>query len=115
MAKTLIRLEGLAVFAASLYGYHQLGASWLLFAALWLVPDLSMVGYLHSPKAGALTYNLIHTHILAAGVLIAGEILNHALLAAVGLILANHIGMDRYLGFGLKYADDFKHTHVQQL
>jgi hypothetical protein len=29
-----------------------------------------------------------------------------------GLIMIAHISMDRALGFGLKYPDDFGHTHL---
>jgi hypothetical protein len=28
------------------------------------------------------------------------------------LVLYGHSSMDRMLGYGLKYADDFKHTHL---
>ena len=42
----LLRLEGLAVAAVSAVLYARTGASWWLFAALWLAPDLSMLGYL---------------------------------------------------------------------
>jgi hypothetical protein len=30
----------------------------------------------------------------------------------IGLIMYAHSSMDRMLGYGLKYADDFKHTHL---
>ncbi len=43
---TLLRLEGLVVAAISAVLYARTGASWWLFAALWLLPDLSMLGYL---------------------------------------------------------------------
>jgi hypothetical protein len=37
----------------------------------------------------------------------------HAHLAlAVAVIWANHIGVDRLLGFGLKFADGFGYTHL---
>src|SRR6185503_16241178 len=45
----LLRLEGLVVAVASLALYARTGASWWLFAVLWLAPDLSMVGYLRRP------------------------------------------------------------------
>jgi hypothetical protein len=46
MPRLLLRLEGAALAAAALYAYHRVGASWWLFAALILVPDVSFVGYL---------------------------------------------------------------------
>jgi hypothetical protein len=37
----------------------------------------------------------------------------HAQLAiALGLIWLAHIGIDRMLAYGLKYADDVQHTHL---
>ena len=56
-----LRLEGLALAAISAVLYARTGSSWWLFAALWLVPDLSMLGYLVSPCWGARLYNAIHT------------------------------------------------------
>src|SRR5688500_14425325 len=50
----LLRLEGLALFAAALAGYVYSGGGWLLFLVLFLAPDLSMAGYLAGPRiAGA--------------------------------------------------------------
>jgi hypothetical protein len=34
---------------------------------------------------------------------------------ALALILFAHIGIDRWLGFGLKYPSGFKDTHLQRL
>jgi hypothetical protein len=36
-------------------------------------------------------------------------------IASLGVILASHIGLDRFLGFGLKYPSGFKDTHIQKL
>ena len=33
-------------------------------------------------------------------------------LQVAGIILFTHSNMDRILGYGLKYPDDFKHTHL---
>ena len=56
----LLRVEGAALFACSLLFYHALGASWMIFFALFLWPDLLMVGYLANAKLGAHLYNLAH-------------------------------------------------------
>ena len=40
---------------------------------------------------------------------------NEPLLLALGLVWLAHIGMDRVLGYGLKYNDSFKHTHLGQI
>lgn len=112
----LQRLEGLAVAAVTAVLYARTGASWWLFAALWLVPDLSMLGYLRSPCVGARVYNAFHNFVPPA-VLAFYALLPHAgaLLLPVALIWANHIGVDRALGYGLKYAEGFGWTHLGRL
>jgi hypothetical protein len=49
----ILRLEGLAMAALSAVFYARTDASWWLFAALWLTPDLSMLGYLAGANWGA--------------------------------------------------------------
>ena len=46
--RLLLRVEGAALFASTVYAYSRLPArsSWYTFAALLLLPDLGMVGYL---------------------------------------------------------------------
>jgi hypothetical protein len=109
----LLRLEGLTVAAISAVLYAQAGASWWLFAAVWLAPDLSMLGYLTGrPCWGARIYNTFHTYALP-GVLALAALLLHARgLMPIALIWINHIGVDRLLGFGLKYGEGFGWTHL---
>jgi len=108
----LLRFEGLAVAAVTAVLYARTGASWWLFAALWLAPDLSMLGYVAGPCRGARVYNAFHTYVgpvaLALSALALG---GHATLAAA-LVWANHIGVDRLLGYGLKFGDGFGWTHL---
>jgi Domain of unknown function (DUF4260) len=108
----LLRIEGLVVATAMAILYARTGASWWLFAALWLAPDLSMLGYLGGACRGARVYNSIHTYI-APGALALCSLLPgaHAALP-LALIWANHIGVDRLLGYGLKYGDGFIYTHL---
>jgi len=109
----LQRLEGLAVAAISALLYSRTGASWWLFAALWLVPDLSMLGYVGgSPCRGARIYNTFHSYVLPGLLALAAIVLHNTILTAIALIWANHIGVDRLLGYGLKYADGFGFTHL---
>jgi len=109
----LLRLEGLAVALLTAALYARTGASWWLFAALWIVPDLSMLGYLASPCRGARIYNAFHTYLLPAILaLFAFWLHPQRLLEPIALIWANHIGIDRALGYGLKYADGFGFTHL---
>jgi hypothetical protein len=110
---TLLRLEGLAVAAISAVLYARTGASWWLFAALWLAPDLSMLGYLTGrPCWGARIYNGAHTYVVPGVLALAALLLHTRGLMPFALIWFNHIGVDRLLGYGLKYAEGFGYTHL---
>ena len=109
---SLLRLEGLAVAAVSAVLYAKTGASWGLFAALWLTPDLSMLGYLAGSCWGARCYNAVHTYVLPAALALSALLLNAHALLPFALIWVNHIGVDRLLGYGLKYSDGFGFTHL---
>jgi hypothetical protein len=110
--RLLLRLEGLALLIAALVFYIRLDESWWLFAILFLVPDLSMLAYLANPKLGADAYNAAHSTIGAIVVVTLGIVTGWDWLAAVGLIWAAHVGIDRALGFGLKYPSAFTGTHL---
>jgi|SRR5277367_2180442 len=110
--RPLLHLEGAAVFALSLLAYHWSHGSWPLFAVLFLVPDVSLLGYLADARWGAITYNALHTYVgpLALGGYSVGT--HHPGMFLLALIWSAHIGMDRMLGFGLKYPTRFKDTHL---
>ena len=108
----LLRLEGLCYAIAALLIYWQQGFSWWILAALILVPDLSMLGYLAGRRVGALCYNVVHATPLAWALLIFAYSTNNSLALAIALIWFTHIGIDRALGYGLKYATGFKDTHL---
>jgi hypothetical protein len=111
----LLRLEGAVVFALSLFLYRGTGAPWWRFFVLFLWPDLFMLGYAVSVPLGTMLYNLVHTYILPLA--IAGLALHNRdpwLLSFV-LIWTAHIGVDRALGYGLKYPTFFKDTHLQRV
>lgn len=115
MVRILLRLEGLAILIASVYLYSLTEASWLLFALLLFTPDLSMIGYLKDKKIGATIYNLVHNVALGVLVIFLGVLMNIPVLIPIGLILAAHVGMDRAMGYGLKYPTSFKDTHMQKV
>jgi hypothetical protein len=110
LPRLLLRAEGAAALAAGVYAYAQLGAGWGMFAALFLVPDLSMLGYLAGARIGAHSYNVAHSYLTPAVLAIAG-LVSPALLPWAALWLA-HIGFDRALGYGLKYTTAFGDTHL---
>jgi hypothetical protein len=107
----LLRIEGVAAFAAALVLYGYAGFSWPLFALFFLAPDLAMLAYFAGPRAGTAAYNLAHTYTIALAVTLAGFLGGMPVATATGLILIAHIGFDRTLGFGLKYATGFGDTH----
>lgn len=112
---TLVRLEALAVAALSLVLYARTGASWWIFAALWLVPDLSVLGYLAGSCWGARIYNAMHTYTLPAVLALSALALRDDVLLPLAVIWFNHIGIDRLLGYGLKYSNGFGWTHLGHL
>jgi hypothetical protein len=113
--RLLLRAEGLAVCAAAVVVYAQFGLGWGTFAALFLLPDLAFAAYLAGPRAGALAYNATHSYVGAAALLALGLVVAWPVGTALALIWLAHIGLDRALGFGLKYAAGFTHTHLGRL
>jgi Domain of unknown function (DUF4260) len=113
--RILLRTEDAALMGASLYAFHWLHGSWLIFALLFLVPDLSMLGFLLNTRVGSVCYNLVHTTISPAIVAAAAMLTHHRGWLPVVLIWTAHIGMDRMFGFGLKYPTAFKDTHLQRV
>lgn len=111
----LLRLEGLAVAAITLLLYARTGASWWLFAGLWLAPDLSMLGYLINACWGARIYNAVHTYVVPVTLAFAALALGASAQLPIALIWINHIAIDRLMGYGLKYATGFGWTHLGQL
>lgn len=112
MNKMLLHVEGFAVLALCIYFYGENQFSWLLFLILLLAPDISMLGYLVNQRIGALIYNVFHTYSLTIGIIIFGILFSNTTLLAVGLIWTAHIGMDRMVGYGLKYPTGFKDNHL---
>ena len=111
----LLRVEGLVLFAAALALYVREDFSLLLLLVLFLAPDLSFVGLAGGERMGAVAYDAAHTYVgpilLASGALI-GE---WSLGVELGLIWLAHIGIDRALGYGLRYPNAFKQTHLQRV
>lgn len=110
--KNLLRLEEACMFGLALYLNSLLPFAGWVFWALLLAPDLSMLGYLINTRIGAWMYNLIHHKGLAIALYLAGYFLQTHELMLAGVVLFAHSSMDRVFGYGLKYTDDFKHTHL---
>lgn len=100
------------MLALSVAAYAQFGAGWGWFALLFLLPDLSFLGYLAGPRVGAAAYNAAHSYAGPLALLSAGMLGTVPALLAIALVWCAHIGFDRALGYGLKYASGFGNTHL---
>lgn len=115
----LLRFEALLLLTAAVLAYAHMGLSWALFAALFLAPDLSFAAYLFGARAGAAGYNAVHTTVGPIVLALASQlsplhdgIASPRMLLSIALIWFAHIGFDRALGYGLKYATGFGDTHL---
>ncbi len=108
----MLRLEELAQFLVCAYYLVATDATWWTYALLLVGPDIGMLGYLLNSSIGAFTYNLLHHKGVGAVVLATGLVLMSGWVTAAGVILFGHASMDRIFGYGLKFNDDFHHTHL---
>jgi Domain of unknown function (DUF4260) len=113
--KTLLRLEGLTLFAGMMLLYAVGGGSWWIYAILFLAPDLSFAAYLSGPRIGAIVYNAAHSYMAPVALLTTGLALPSPLLLSFAMIWMAHIGIDRALGYGLKYEAGFGFTHLGRI
>jgi hypothetical protein len=110
--RTILRIEGLGALAAACALYAQQGYGWQTFAIFFLLPDVSMIGYALGNRVGAALYNVGHSYLIPAMIGAGGLALNDEVAKIAAIIWIAHIGFDRALGYGLKYPDAFKHTHL---
>lgn len=110
--KILLKTEELAEALFALVVFAHLPYAWWVLPATFLLPDLSMLGYLAGPRVGAFCYNFAHHKALAAAVGVGGWLLGQPLLLLAGTVLLFHSAFDRLLGYGLKYATSFQDTHL---
>ena len=110
-----LRLEGLAVAALAAVLYARTGASWWWFAGLWLVPDLSFLAFFGGSRIGSYAYNTMHSYLMPAAFAVVVLLLHREMILPYALIWFNHIGVDRMLGYGLKYPGAFGQTHLKHL
>ena len=113
--RTLLRLEGLTLFAGMTLLYAVWGGYWWIYAVLFLAPDLSFVAYLSGPRVGAIVYNTAHSYMVPVALLTTGFALPSPLVLSIAMIWMAHIGIDRALGFGLKYSAGFGFTHLGRI
>ncbi len=111
----LLRIEGAVLLASTALLYWEQGGAWLLFALGFFAPDLAMLGYAAGSRIGAMTYNALHTAAPALPLAAYGVIADQRLAVTAALIWLAHIGFDRFLGYGLKYPEGFKQTHLARV
>ena len=115
--KFTLKLEEVAMTAIAIYfiSLHHLGLSVWIWVFLFLTPDIGMLGYLINTRIGAAAYNLFHHKGIALLLAALGYYFQNEMLIAIGLLLFAHASFDRIWGYGLKYPDSFKHTHLGSL
>ncbi len=111
----LLRLEGLVLLGGATWAFARTGLPWWLYAALFLLPDMSFAAYRGGPKLGSVAYNALHSTLSPALVGLAGLGLSHPVLVGIAAARAAHAGLDRLLGYGLKYATGFSDTHLGRI
>lgn len=108
----ILRIEATALTLALAVALWSLGPDWRLVVVGLLLPDLSIAGYLAGPAIGAKIYNLVHSAILPGLLAALALYLGQDLLLQIALIWGLHITWDRALGYGLKFPEGFKLTHL---
>ena len=111
----LLRLEGAAAATCAVVLSFDGGHPWWLLLVLALAPDLSIAAYAAGPSVGAATYNIAHTYVLPIALTLVGVLAEIDGAVAVGLVWIAHIGIDRAIGYGLKYPTSFRETHLQRV
>jgi Domain of unknown function (DUF4260) len=111
----LLRLEALLALVAGCVAYQRLYPHhWGVFALLFFVPDISLLGYLRSANKGSATfYNLVHCYVLPLALGLTAWEVGSMLAGQFALIWMAHISFDRCLGYGFKFPGSFRYTHIQ--
>lgn len=110
--KLQLKIEELAMFALGIFAFNQLTYAWWWFLVLILLPDVGALGYYVNAKVGAISYNIFHNKAIAILVCFIGMYFESEPLKLTGVILFSHASMDRIFGYGLKFPDSFKNTHL---
>ncbi len=105
------RLEGAVILGLSIWLFYAADGHWWMFVIGFFVVDISAFGYVAGNRIGALVYNFGHSLLIPGLIALAGPLLGFALPAWLA-IWFGHIGIDRLLGYGLKFSDSFGHTHL---
>jgi hypothetical protein len=113
--RTVLRLEGLGLFIGMTLLYYVWDGDWLVYAVLFFMPDLSFATYLSGPRFGAMVCNAAHSYLAPMAMMTTGFATASPLVLSIAMIWLAHIGFDRTLGYGLKYATGFGFTHMGRI
>ncbi|MEQ8523760.1 DUF4260 domain-containing protein [Gracilimonas sp.] len=114
--RILLILEEILLFTGSVILFGLItGYTWWMYALLFFLPDVSFAAYLINTKTGAFFYNLLHHKGVMISLILLGYFAQLPMLVAIGIVFLGHSAFDRIFGYGLKFGDDFKHTHLGYL
>ena len=115
--KTILKLEEAAMTAIGIYllSIYNLNLPVWVWIILFFAPDIGMLGYLINTRVGTFVYNVFHHKGIAIALAATGYYVGNDVLTAVGILLFAHSSFDRIMGYGLKYEDSFKNTHLGSL
>ena len=82
---------------------------------LFLAPDIAFVAFLAGPRAGAAAYDTLHFEGVPLVLATVGVLADEPIAVQLGLIWLAHIGLDRMLGYGLRYLDDPGASHLERV
>lgn len=106
------RIEGAVIFAAATFLYFDRHFIFWVYPVLWMAIDLFMLGYIFGNRVGAIVYNIGHSMAIPTILAIAGVLATNNICIGLACIWFSHVGLDRALGYGLKQASGFQHTHL---
>ncbi|WP_281202757.1 DUF4260 domain-containing protein [Cytobacillus kochii] len=113
--RIIVKWEYILLLLLTVVAYITWEFSILAFVIFLFLPDVFMFGYLLNNKVGTILYNIGHTFIFPLLILGIYFVIKEPILLMVSLIWSAHISMDRALGYGLKYEEGFKVTHLQKI
>ena len=111
----LLRLESAAILIGAIALYADAGWSWLAFVGLLIAPDISLLALAVNDRLGAVLYDVVHNYTLPVALGVVSLLADASLGVQIATVWIAHIGMDRQIGYGLRYPSNSKETHLQRL
>ena len=102
--KILPRLEGFTLLLGKILLCQVWGGSWWVLTILFLAPHLSFLACLTDARTSAIVHNIAHNYMVPVALLPLGFATAEPLTLWIAIIWLGPIGIDRALGYGLKYA-----------